>query len=104
MKAGSWPLATSHARVLAWLYDHPAATCRETGRALNLTERTVLKVVGELESDGRIERHTRGRNNHYTFPQPEVAHAAKVLLLCDSGSTIRTIRQETRLLEQAMEG
>ena len=60
-----WKFLTNHALVLAWLDQHPQSTARETALASGITERTALKIIGELESSGYLTRRRKGRRNVY---------------------------------------
>ena len=60
-----WKFLTNHALVLSWITQHPQTTARETAIAIGITERTELKIIGELDSSGYITRRRRGRRNVY---------------------------------------
>ena len=60
-----WTFITNHGLVLAYIAKHPQSTARTIGSAVNLTERTIHKIVTELEAEKYIERRRVGRNNHY---------------------------------------
>lgn len=66
MAASEWKFLTNHALVLAWIARHPQSTAREMALAIGITERTALKIVGELDSAGYITRRRKGRRNVYT--------------------------------------
>ena len=54
---------TSHAFVLIHITRNPQTTLREAARKTKLTERTVYKIVRDLESTGYIVKHRDGRRN-----------------------------------------
>jgi len=60
-----WTFITNHGLVLAYVSKHPQSTAREIARAINLTERTIHKIITDLEAEKYIERQRVGRNNVY---------------------------------------
>ena len=60
-----WTFITNHGLVLAHIAKHPQITAREAALAINITERTIHKIITNLETDGYIERQRLGRNNVY---------------------------------------
>jgi DNA-binding Lrp family transcriptional regulator len=60
-----WTFITNHGLVLAYIAKHSQSTAREIALAINLTERTILKIIADLEAEGYIERQRVGRNNVY---------------------------------------
>jgi len=60
-----WTFITSHGLVLAYIAKHPQSTARAIASAVNLTERTVHKIITELEVEKYIKRRRVGRNNEY---------------------------------------
>ena len=60
-----WTFITNHGLVLAYISKHLQGTAREIASTVNVTERTVHKIVAELEAEGYIERQRVGRNNFY---------------------------------------
>ena len=60
-----WTFITNHGIVLAYIAKHPESTTRVIASAVNLTERTIQKIIAELEAENYIERRHVGRNNHY---------------------------------------
>ncbi len=75
--AGSdWKFLTNHALVLSWIAQHPQSTAREIAIAIGITERTTLKIVGELVEGGYIDRRRKGRRNVYRVnPNTPLRHA-----------------------------
>jgi len=57
---------TNHAFVLIQIARNPRATLREIARETKLTERTVYKIVRDLESADYIVKHRDGRRNSYS--------------------------------------
>jgi len=60
-----WTFITNHGLVLAYIAKHPQSTARAIASAVNLTERTVHKIIAELEAEEYIKRRRVGRNNEY---------------------------------------
>ncbi len=61
--------------VLILINDNPHLTAREIASSLQITERTVLRVIGDLESGGYIKRRKEGRANHYELnPDQLIEH------------------------------
>ena len=60
-----WTFITNHGLVLAYVSKHPQSTAREIASTVNITERTIHKIIADLEADGYIERQKVGRNNTY---------------------------------------
>ncbi len=71
----SWTFISNHGLVLLHVAKQPQSTVRDIALTLNLTERTVHKLINELEAEGYIERQRVGRNNEYTIkPHAELRH------------------------------
>jgi MarR family protein len=66
----SWRLLSNHARVLVFIGRQPKARLRDIAEAVDLTERSVHRIVSELCEDGYLKRLPNGRTNHYEI-QPE---------------------------------
>lgn len=60
-----WKFLTNHALVLSWIKQHPQSMAREIALAVGVTERTTIKIVGELDQAGYIKRRRKGRRNVY---------------------------------------
>jgi len=64
-------LLTHHVQVLACVARDPAVRMREVAASVGLTERAVLRLVGELEEAGLLRRVREGRCNRYQVsPEP----------------------------------
>ena len=71
----NWRFLTNQALVLGWIARHPQSTAREIAMALEITERTALKIVGELDAGGYITRRRKGRRNVYKVnPETPLRH------------------------------
>jgi DNA-binding MarR family transcriptional regulator len=65
--ADEFSFLTNHAFVLIQIARSPRATLREIARKTNVTERTVYKIVRDLEVAGYIVKHRDGRRNSYSL-------------------------------------
>jgi hypothetical protein len=63
----TWTLVTSHGLTLLYVATHPDATIREIAAALELTERRVADIIGELAAADLVLVTRRGRRNEYTI-------------------------------------
>lgn len=66
-KPVEWQLFTAHGLVLIFVLNKPGHTIREIGLELNLTERSVLKALSDLEATGYLIRQRCGRRTYYTI-------------------------------------
>ena len=65
MGKNQWTFITNHRLVLACIAHHFQSTTRVIASAVNLTERSVHKIIAELEAEKYIQRRRVGRNNEY---------------------------------------
>jgi DNA-binding MarR family transcriptional regulator len=65
MKSGEWTFLTNHAHVLICIVDTPDARMRDIADKVGITERAVLRILGDLEKAGYIQRVRTGRRNRY---------------------------------------
>jgi DNA-binding MarR family transcriptional regulator len=89
---------TNHAFVLIHIARNPRATLREIARITNVTERTVYKIVRDLEEAGYIVKHRDGRRNSYSLNENvllghRLAAELTVAQLADRLGTLATARQ-----------
>jgi len=61
----SWTFITNHGAVLALVGQHERITAREIAGKLGITERSVLRIIKDLEAEGYVRRWREGRANHY---------------------------------------
>jgi DNA-binding transcriptional ArsR family regulator len=70
-KAGArkqtWTFLSNHAHVLVCLCRQPGARVRDVAAAVGITDRAVMLILGDLESEGIVERIREGRRNRYVF-------------------------------------
>lgn len=62
----SWTFLTNHAHVLFVLAQDPHARHRDVAARVGVTERAVIRLVGELVEAGYLEVERAGRRNRYT--------------------------------------
>jgi DNA-binding transcriptional ArsR family regulator len=62
-----WTFITNHAAVLTLLNREEHLTSREIAAALDITERTVIRIIKDLEAGGYITKRKEGRENRYTI-------------------------------------
>lgn len=61
----SWTFLTNHSHVLICLTRDPGLRVRDVAEQVGITERAVLKILGELEAAGYVARTRVGRRNRY---------------------------------------
>ena len=61
----NWTLLSTHGLVLLLVAEKSEVTTRELANDLSMSERSVQRVVSELDSAGYIERQRVGRRNRY---------------------------------------
>jgi len=70
-----WTFITNHGLVLAHISRRPQTTAREIASAIDITERTVHKIIAELEVGGYVRKKRLGRNNVYVVnPDLKLRH------------------------------
>lgn len=63
----SWTLLTNHAHVLICLLREPDILIKDVASRVGITQRAVLRIVGDLEHGGIISRQRVGRCNRYSI-------------------------------------
>lgn len=66
MPKSKWTFITNHAVVLTLLNREERLTSREIAFALGITERSVIRIIKDLEAEGYITKRREGRENRYT--------------------------------------
>jgi DNA-binding Lrp family transcriptional regulator len=61
----AWTFITSHGAVLRLVASQPQITARAIAAELGITERSVLRIIGDLEGEGHLRRTREGRVNRY---------------------------------------
>ncbi len=65
MARKAWTFITNHGAVLALIGERRQITTREIASQLDITERSVLRIIRDLEADGYIRIAKNGRRNTY---------------------------------------
>ncbi|HEX9798446.1 MAG TPA: winged helix-turn-helix transcriptional regulator [Anaerolineales bacterium] len=61
-----WTFITNHGAVLGMIGQTSQITARLIASKLDITERTVLRIIKDLEGAGYVKRERFGRENRYT--------------------------------------
>lgn len=61
----SWTFLTNHAHVLLCVAYQPCMRMRDIAEMVGVTERSVQRILTDLEEAGYITRVHHGRQNHY---------------------------------------
>ena len=67
----SWTFLTNHSHVLLCLHQDSQVRLRDVADQVGITERSVQRIVQELEEAGVITRERDGRRNSYRI-NPDV--------------------------------
>ncbi|MBK8255984.1 MAG: winged helix-turn-helix transcriptional regulator [Polyangiaceae bacterium] len=60
-----WTFLTNHAHVLLSVAADPHVRVRDIAERVGITERAVLRILGELEASGYLTKERDGRRNQY---------------------------------------
>lgn len=60
-----WTFLSHHAHVLLALSNNPDLTIEELAQIAQLTSRSIVTVLRDLEAGGYLIKSKEGRNNHY---------------------------------------
>ena len=93
-----WNFLSNHGLIILHLVQNPRATLREIARITNVTERTVYKIVRDLEAAGYIVKHRGGRRNSYSLNEEfllghRLAGELTVAQLADALGALATAHQ-----------
>jgi len=66
-EAPGWTFLSNHAHVLICLAEDPTLALRDVAQRVGITERSVQRIVSELEQGGYLVRSREGRCNRYTL-------------------------------------
>ena len=61
----NWHFVTNHLGVLTEVAKHPQITMREIAAHLGITERSVFRIICDLETEGYLTKVRDGRVNYY---------------------------------------
>ena len=90
----AWTFLSHHAHVLCCLARQPGIRLREVAEQLEITERSVFRILADLERAGIVQRRRVGRRNAYRLrlnqrlPHPLEARCTVrdlVVLLAEKG-------------------
>jgi predicted transcriptional regulator of viral defense system len=90
--SSTWHFLTNHAHVLLCISVDSNITVRELAGQVGITERAVMRIIGELDERGVLERTREGRRNHYAIHQ-EAPLRHPVEEHCTVGDLIQMFRQ-----------
>ena len=65
MSKKKWTFITSHGAVLAYIAEHSRATGIAIATALGITERSVRRIIDDLEAEGYLTKKRNGWSNQY---------------------------------------
>ena len=60
-----WNFITNYGLMLLYVSQHPQCTTREIASTIRVTERTVHRILVDLEKEGYITRKRTGKGNIY---------------------------------------
>ena len=60
-----WNFITNHGLVILYMSRNPQCTMREMAAAISVTERTINRVLTDLEAEGYITWQRTGKGNVY---------------------------------------
>lgn len=66
-EAAGWTFLTNHTHVLLCLAAEPQPPLREVAALVGITERSVQRIVADLEAAGYLSRRREGRRNRYAI-------------------------------------
>jgi len=88
----SWHFLTNHSHVLLCISEDPDITVRDVALQVGITERAVMRIIGELDDGGVLDRTREGRRNHYEINEDlHLRHPVEDH--CTVGDLIRMFRQ-----------
>jgi DNA-binding transcriptional ArsR family regulator len=86
----SWSFVTNYGAVLAVVAQSPMITAKEIASRIGVTERTVLRIIGDLEAEGFVQRTREGRVNRYQV-NPDVSLRRPGMPNIAAGDLIRAL-------------
>lgn len=89
-----WTFLTNHTHVLICLDRDPTMRVRDVANEVGITERSVQRIIQDLEEAGVLIRSREGRNNHY-----RIRHRTKLRHTleqhCRIGDLLKLVNLET---------
>lgn len=92
-ETATWTFLSNHTHVLVCLAAEPNQTVREIASKVGITERAVLRIVGELEQGGVLSRERAGRRNRYAI-DAEVPLRHPLEAHCRIGDLLKLVTPE----------
>lgn len=86
-----WHFLTNHAHVMLCISEDPDITVRDLALQVGITERAVMRIIGDLDEAGVLERTREGRRNHYTI-HPDLKLRHPVEAHCTVGDLVEMFR------------
>ncbi|MFW2513887.1 helix-turn-helix transcriptional regulator [Demequina sp. SO4-13] len=72
-----WTFLTHHAHVLLAVAADNDATVRDIAAQVGISTRSAVTILNDLEAEAYLDRHRRGRRNHYVVhPERPLRHPA----------------------------
>ncbi len=65
MPKKDWTFVTSHMSVLSYIFQNDQVRGIDIALALNLTERSIRRIISDLEAEGYIKKKKVGLYNRY---------------------------------------
>lgn len=89
MSAGQWTFLSNHSHVLVCIARDPLVRVRDMALQIGITERAVLRILGELKDAGFVLHERIGRRNQYSIAMDkELRHDL------EQGVTVRDLLSE----------
>lgn len=66
-----WTFLTNHGHVMVCLRREPDLRVRDLAERIGITERAVLRIIGELAEAGYLIIEKSGRRNHYRIREQQ---------------------------------
>jgi DNA-binding IclR family transcriptional regulator len=86
----NWNFFSNYAHVLVCLAENPQSRLRDVADRVGITERTAIRLIGELEEAEILERAKEGRRNHYKInTKAHLRHAIEEH--CTVGELLETV-------------
>lgn len=98
-----WAFVTNHGAVLSLVSQHRQITAREIATRLGITERSVHRIITDLEDEGYLRRQRMGRLNLYVVdgelslrtPAVDDAEVAELLKLLNPTQRTKQTRSKS---------
>jgi DNA-binding IclR family transcriptional regulator len=98
----SWSFFSNYAHVLVCLAENPNARLRDVAERVGITERTTIRLIGELEDAGILERAKEGRRNHYKInTKAHLRH--EIEEHCTVGELLETVLHQQAQMNHKLE-